>query len=122
MEEGQEVAITASGQVQGCHGPREDWAFGPWGPEGGAATAPDRTGELVCALVGMIEGADATHEFLVGRSQSLDAPLSGRLYLGVSDTIHRDNVGAFVVEVKIDGKASDVKGPGPVAPSRGSLP
>lgn len=102
LQKGQHVSISATGQIRGCHGPADDWAYGPRGPEG----KEDDTKRIFC-LVGKIEGLDGGREFYVGKSLSFEAALSGRLCLGISDIYHLDNEGAFIVDVKINGASVD---------------
>ena len=102
LEKGQAVSITASGQVRGCHGPADNWAFGPWGPEG--LTHEDK---MICCLIAKVEGKAERDELYVGRSRRFSAALAGELHLGISDFFHEDNEGAFVVAVKVEGKMVD---------------
>ncbi len=99
VKAGQEIRLLATGTIHGCRGPKRDWAYGPWGPDGklfeqGHVAA---AGMRLFALVGRIGGK----EFHVGSNASITAPANGRLHLGVSDSYHSDNVGAFTVEVEV---------------------
>ena len=72
------------------------------------AGMPDRddlqgSNVIVCpdhgALIGKV-GADGA-PFVVGRSESVAAPVDGRLYLGVNDTTIDNNSGAFAAAVTV---------------------
>lgn len=102
IERGQAVTISASGQMRGCQGPVNNWAFGPWGPEGFM-----HEGKMICCLIAKIEGRGWEEEFYVGKEHQFGAPLPGRLWLGVADFFHADNEGAFVVAVTVDGSQID---------------
>ncbi|UCG16002.1 MAG: hypothetical protein JSV19_11980 [Phycisphaerales bacterium] len=102
LRAGQYLEIQAEGYVQGCQRPVGDWAYGPWGPNGGPDN--DDPESRVCALIGRIDGEAETREFLVGESFRSQIPFGGRLSLGVSDVWHFDNSGEFVVTVKVDGQ------------------
>ncbi|HNT36317.1 MAG TPA: hypothetical protein PKH07_15130, partial [bacterium] len=104
VKQGQTISISAKGDVKGCHGPEGEWAYGPWGPTGGMSEGTEHYPKRLCALIGRIEGSDRCEEFLVGDSISFEAPMDGRLYLGVSDIHHFDNEGEFIATVSIDGK------------------
>jgi len=104
VEKGQQLEFKASGQVRGTQGPPEDWAYGPHGPGGVQHEG------LMLALVGRVQGDDgASEEFVIGEAARMASPLKGRLYLGVSDVVHEDNDGAFVVAVQVDGKPVDFR-------------
>ncbi len=106
---GQQIRISGTGQVRGCSGPIRDWAFGPWGPAGSLCYGTEYEGHALCALIGKIETADGPEEFLVGEQFAFAAPVSGRLFLGVSDINHRDNEGAFLARVSVDGRDVDFR-------------
>lgn len=115
---GQKIAISASGQIGGNDRAPGSWAFGPFGPEGWTADATARTGrredlswigKRMFCLVGKLERGDYYEEFYVGREVTFEAPVSGRLYLGVSDGDHGDNEGAFVAQVRVDGERVDFR-------------
>ncbi|NVL91097.1 MAG: hypothetical protein HWN69_08950 [Desulfobacterales bacterium] len=107
VTEGQTITVSADGQVRGSHGPTGNWALGPWGPEGTMSEGSEYEGNKVCALIGKVEGSEKGEEFYIGKELTFKAPLSGRFYLGVSDIFHLDNEGAFVVDVRVDGKRID---------------
>lgn len=103
--EDQLLEIKAEGKVQGCQGPSDEWAFGPWSPEGGPSdNDPD---SLVCALIGRIVGEGKAREFIVGENYQGQVSSGGKLELGVSDVWHYDNSGEFVAAIKLDGKPVD---------------
>jgi len=109
VAQGQTVEIYSDGQVKGCHGPADDWAYGPWGPDGGKSEGTEHYPSRVCALVGSIDNGREREEFFVGKQLSFEAPLSGTLQLGVSDSFHGDNEGAFLASVKVDGSPVDFR-------------
>ncbi|MFH0793092.1 MAG: carboxypeptidase-like regulatory domain-containing protein [bacterium] len=105
LRKGQLLEIQAEGFVHGCQRPVDDWAYGPWGPEGGPY---DRDPNIkLCALIGRLVGEKETREFIVGASFWWKVPFDGELMLGVSDIWHWDNSGEFVAAVQVDGKPVD---------------
>ncbi len=34
LQKVQAITISATGEIHGCRGPKHDWAYGPWSPEG----------------------------------------------------------------------------------------
>jgi protocatechuate 3,4-dioxygenase beta subunit len=105
LREGQLLEIMAEGLVHGCQGPEDDWAYGPWGPDGGPVK--DDPGSRVCALIGRIVGEAESREFIVGENYRLEVPYRGWLDLGVSDVVHYDNSGEFVAAIHVDGNPVD---------------
>ena len=107
VKTGDEIHLLATGTMHGCRGPKEDWAYGPWGPDGqvfvfehGKAYVSEQgnpAGKRLFALVGRI----GDKEFHVGTKATITAPVDGRLHLGISDSYHSDNVGAFTVEAEV---------------------
>ena len=104
VKAGQEIRLLATGTIHGCRGPKQDWAYGPWGPngklfkEGHHAAA----GMRLFALIGKIGDRDFHVQFHVGAKATIKAAVDGRLYLGISDSYHSDNVGSFTVKVDVD--------------------
>jgi len=112
LDKGQTVEVSANGQVRGCRGPRDQWAYGPWGPEGML-----HKGKRCFALIGKIEAPSGEQAFYIGKDRTFEAPESGRFYLGVSDVAYFDNDGAFLATVQVDGKRIDLAAIASEAPS-----
>ncbi len=112
LDKGQTVEVSADGQVRGCRPPPQQWAYGPWGPEGLL-----HKGKRCFALIGRIDAPSGRREFFIGKRRTFEVPESGRFYLGVSDVAHFDNDGAFLVAVKVNGKPIDFAAITSTAPS-----
>ncbi len=117
LDKGQTVEVSANGQVRGCRGPRGQWAYGPWGPEGML-----HKGKRCFALIGKIEGPSGEQGFYIGKHRTFKVPQSGRFHLGVSDVAYFDNDGAFIATVKVDGKRIDFAAIASEAPSAPKAP
>jgi hypothetical protein len=104
LRPGQKITVHAEGQVRGCLAPSDDWAFGPWQPDG-----MTHDGKLFFALVGRIQSNGQEETFVLGSKGSFTANTNGALHLGVSDIAHFDNEGAYLVRVLIDGKRIDFR-------------
>ena len=102
LRPGQEITVRAEGQVRGCLGPSDNWAFGPWQPDGMIYD-----GRLFFALVGRLQSKGQEETFVLGSEGSFTARMGGALHLGVNDIAHFDNEGAYLVRVSIDGKEVD---------------
>jgi CHAT domain-containing protein len=97
LQPGQQVRLTASGEIYSASGVRNDPDGAP--NQDDALSLLPATGHA--ALIAKI--GDAGLPFPVGRRASVHAPRGGRLYLGVNDLAFRDNSGYYQVEVVVGG-------------------
>jgi len=102
LKPGQKITVRAEGQMRGCIARSDDWAFGPWHPDGMI-----HDGKLFFALLGRIQSNKQEEMFVLGSGGSFTVHMDGAFHLGVSDIAHFDNEGAYVVCVLIDGKEVD---------------
>jgi hypothetical protein len=102
VKSGQEISVRAQGRMRGCLAPSDDWAFGPWQPDGMV-----KNGKLFFALVGRIQSGTQEEVFVLGAEGTFTAHTDGPLHLGVCDIAHFDNEGAYLVRVLIDGREID---------------
>lgn len=124
---GAKVRVTATGQItfpsdQSSYESKTRTA-GTSGPDGLARGFADLLHEYAVgsaghgALIGRIGSADYAQAFLIGASKEFDAPVSGRLYLGINDSAKDASgaTGSFDVTVDIleegSGEATALGGP-----------
>jgi hypothetical protein len=93
---GQELYLSASGQVRWGPGRRDDAAGERNSPQNPGRPMPNRPG---AALIGRV--GDRDEPFFIGDDPGpFRVRSSGRLYLGINDDVLTDNSGAFRVEVQ----------------------
>jgi LssY C-terminus len=104
---GEKVRFTASGEITyPAHGKSKERKFGPDGLPRGFSDVIHQYPVADAghgALVGRLGAADAGQPFLVGAGKEFEAPVAGRLFLGINQS-QKDAAGAqgsFQVTVKV---------------------
>ncbi|HVN10441.1 MAG TPA: LssY C-terminal domain-containing protein [Patescibacteria group bacterium] len=117
LEPGDEVQITASGQLQYAD------AKQPATPDGLSRGWKDLIRMLPLndagrgALLARLGSGETARVFLAGASSKFRAPVAGRLFLGINQTSDDNSTGSYHVEAKILDRASGSSRPAPVADS-----
>ena len=122
LQPGDEVQITASGQLQ------YSGAKQPATPDGLSRGWKDLIRVLPLneagrgALLARIGTGDAARVFLAGSSYKFRAPVAGRLFLGINQSSDDTGDGSYHVEAKILERASGSSRPAPIADSIPGFP